>query len=144
MLFAWSCPMDPRCISEEILEVLNDLARGTIHRSRHGLVLDGRDCTAAFEEALRDAGFVLSRVRDLEIPAGTRFPGFLLRNGVAHFGHVFREKFTEGEDRVLFGSVVRDWRGDWEIMLTRRSAESVWVNLEKGVPFDDERPSGGV
>ena len=36
-----------------------------------------------------------------------RFPAFLLRNGVAHSGHAFREKFTEAEDRVLFGSVVR-------------------------------------
>lgn len=136
--------MDQECISREILEALSDLASGRIHRSRHDLVLDGRDCTVAFEQALRDAGFVRVRVRDLDLPAGKRFPAFLLRNGVAHFGHAFREKFTEAEDRALFGSVVRDWRGDWEIMLTRRSAEWIWVQLAKGSPFDDERPSGGV
>ena len=136
--------MDQERISREILEALSDLASGRIHRSRHDLVLDGRDCTLAFEQALRDAGFVRVRVRDLDLPAGKRFPAFLLRNGVAHFGHAFREKFTEVEDRVLFGSVVRDWRGDWEIMLTRRSAEWIWVQLAKGSPFDDERPSGGM
>lgn len=136
--------MDSEGTSREILEALSDLASGRIHRSRHDLVLDGRDCTMAFERALREAGFVRTRVRDLNLPAGMRFPAFLLRDGVAHFGHAFREKFTNAEDRVLFGSVVRDWRGDWEIMLTRRSAEWIWAHLAKGTPFDDERPSGGI
>jgi hypothetical protein len=29
-------------------------------------------------------------------------------------------------------------------MLTRRSLETVWVNLDKGVPFDEDRPSDGL
>lgn len=129
--------------SEEVLEVLCDLAEGRVHRSRHDLVVDGQDFTGAFEEALHRCGYRLARLRDLEVPRGVRFPAFLLQGGLATFGHVFREKFKEDEDRVLFGSVLRDAIGDWSVMLTRRSAELLWVDLARGTPFDEDRPSAG-
>ena len=127
----------------EVVDALRDLARGAVHRSRHGLVVDGEDYTAVFEDVLRREGYAPARLNALTVPRGVRFPAFVLREGSAFFGHVFREKFTDSEDRLLFGSVVRDWRGDWEVLLTRRSTEVVWVNLGEGSPFDDERPSGG-
>ncbi len=130
-------------LSEDLLEVLRDLAEGRVQRSRHDLVVDGRDLTRAFEEVLRRCGYRPARLRELEVPRGVRFPAFFLQGGVATFGHVFREKFTEGEDRLLFGSVLRDAIGDWSIMLTRRSAEILWVDLSRGTPFDEDRPSSG-
>jgi hypothetical protein len=129
--------------SEDLREVLHDLAEGRVHRSRHELVVDGRDLTGAFEEVLRRCGYRPARLRDMEVPRGVRFPAFFLQGGVATFGHVFREKFTEEEDRVLFGSVLRDAIGDWSVMLTRRSTEVLWVDLSRGAPFDEDRPSGG-
>jgi hypothetical protein len=131
-------------LHEDLLETLRDLAAGRVLRSRHGLVIDGRDCTTAFEGILAGGGYRLARLRDREVPRSTRFPAFHIRAGVAHFGYVFREKFTEDEDRVLFGSVVRDWRGDWSVMLTRRSTDEIWVDLDHGIPFDEDRPTGGL
>jgi hypothetical protein len=128
---------------EDLLEVLRDLAEGRVHRSRHELVLDGRDLTEAFEEALRKSGYRPARLRELEVPRGVRIPAFYLKEGVATFGHVFREKFSEIEDRVIFGSVIRDGRGDWSVMLTRRSTEILWVDPSRGTPFDEDRPSAG-
>ncbi len=130
-------------VPEDVLGALRDLASGRLQRSRHELIWEGRDLTPEFEAVLAKDGFAPVRLRDLAAPRGVRFPAFVLRQGTAHFGHVFREKFTESEDRLLFGSVARDLRGDWAIMLTRRSTEPVWVNLAQGSAFDEDRPSGG-
>lgn len=131
-------------MSSDLLETLRDLASGRVQRSRHELVVDGVNHVGDFERALELEGYRPMKVRDLEPPAGIRFPAFVIRETVADFGYVFHEKFADKEWRVLFGSVVRDWIGDWEIMLTRRSRETVWVNLDRGVPFDEDRPSDGL
>jgi hypothetical protein len=131
-------------IPRDARDALTDLAEGRIQRSKHALILDGADLALFFEKALEDAGFKPLKVRDLAISKAVRYPAWVIREGTAHFGHVFQEKFTEEERRTLFGSVVRDWRGDWELMLTRRSRETVWVNLDQGAPFDEDRPSGGL
>ena len=128
---------------QDLLDALRDLALGRVHRSRHGLVVDGRDLTAVFEGVLAQEGYRLLRVRDVDVPRGVRLPAFYVAAGTAHFGHVFKEKFHEGESRTLFGSVVRNGRGDWEVILTRRSRETVWVKLDQPVPFDEDRPSAG-
>jgi len=131
-------------MSSSLMETLRDLAAGRVQRSRHGLVVDGVSHTKDFMEALELEGYKPMKVRDVEPPAGIRYPAFVIRDDTADFGYVFHEKFADKEWRVLFGSVVRDWIGDWEIMLTRRSLETVWVNLDKGVPFDEDRPSDGL
>ena len=128
----------------EVIEALRDLAEGGVQRSKHGLILGGDDLSERFERILEAAGYRPVKIRETRIPAGMRYPAWVLRDGTAHFGHVFLEKFSECERRVLFGSVVRDWRGDWEVTLTRASRETVWVNLETGSPFDEDRPSGGL
>ncbi len=131
-------------MDEEVVETLKDLASGRLQRTRHDLRLGGRDLSATFEEVLREEGFVPLRVRDLRLAPGFRHPAWVLRDGEAHFGHVFLEKFEEESRRPLFGSVVRDWRGDWAVMLTRSSRETVWVRTSEAQPFDEDRPSGGV
>ena len=128
----------------DLEQALRDLAEGGIQRSKHGLVLDGDDHSGVFGRILEESGYRPLTIRQMEIPAGVRFPAWVIREGTAHFGHVFLEKFSEGERRALFGSVVRDWRGDWEVILTRASRETVWVNLGQGAPFDEDRPSGGL
>ena len=138
----WTGPMDR--LPNEIGETLRDLAEGRVQRSRHGLVMFGEDQSALFARVLRTAGYGALRVREIPVASGVRFPAWVIRAGTAHFGHVFLEKFSENERRVLFGSVVRDWRGDWEVILTRASREIVWVNLDRGSPFDEDRPSGGL
>jgi len=131
-------------MSSSLMETLRDLAAGRVQRSRHELVVDGVGHAKDFMDALKLEGYKPMKVRDVEPPAGIRYPAFVIRDDTADFGYVFHEKFADKEWRVLFGSVVRDWIGDWEIMLTRRSLETVWVNLDKGVPFDEDRPSDGL
>jgi hypothetical protein len=131
-------------VSNELEQTLRDLAEGRVQRSRHALKWEGEDLSPRFERILEAAGYRPLKIRDARIQAGIRFPAWVLRDGTGHFGHVFQEKFSEGERRVLFGSVVRDWRGDWEVTLTRSSRETVWVNVDQGSPFDEDRPSGGL
>jgi hypothetical protein len=128
----------------EMLETLRDLASGRLQRKRHDLHVQGQDLSGLFEEVLRTEGFVSLRIRDLRLAPGLRHPAWFLKDGDAHFGHVFLEKFEEGSRRPLFGSVVRDWRGDWAVTLTRSSRETVWVKTSEAQPFDEDRPSGGV
>jgi hypothetical protein len=128
----------------DLLEALRDLATGRVHRSRHELTVDGMDLSETFRAVLAQEGYRPARIKELAIERGVRHPAFLIRGSTAHFGHVFVEKFHENETRTLFGSVVRDWRGDWDIMLTRRSAEVVWVSLDQASPFDEDRPSSGL
>ncbi|MGA9752606.1 MAG: hypothetical protein WBS54_12540 [Acidobacteriota bacterium] len=128
---------------DEFRETLRELAQGKIQRSRHDLRVDGTDATEEFQAVLRECGYEPARIREISIPRGMRFPAWVFRESLADFGYVFKEKFSESEVRILFGSVVRDWRGDWEVMLTRRSGQPVWVNLREGVPFDEDRPSPG-
>jgi hypothetical protein len=130
--------------AREIEDALRDLAEGRVQRSRHHLATEGEDHSGLFARVLKKAGYLPLRVREIAVQPGVRYPAWVIRSGTAHFGHVFQEKFSEGERRTLFGSVVRDWRGDWEVILTRASRETVWVNLDQGAPFDEDRPSGGL
>lgn len=128
----------------EVVEAMRDLARGRVHRSRHDLAVDGSDTADIFRAVLAEEGYRPMKIRDVAIERGLRFPAFLIRGSIACFGHVFIEKFSEEEARTLFGSVVRDWRGDWEVMLTRRSAEVIWIDFNRPSPFDEDHPSAGL
>ena len=130
-------------VDHETAAVLESLVEGKVQRSRHDLRLDGRDLTEAFAEVLRRKGYTAVRIRDLRLRPGIRHPAWVLRDGEAFFGYVFLEKFEEGSYRPLFGSVVRDGRGDWRVLLTRSSRERVFVKAEEALPFDEDRPSPG-
>jgi hypothetical protein len=112
-----------------------------VKRGRHDLRVDGEDRSRLFLDALRLEGFQQLRVRDVEIERGERVPAFLVREGQADFGWVFWEKFTEARWRKLFGSVVRNAKGDWAIQLGSGSRERIHVDLAGRVPVDSDRPS---
>lgn len=105
--------------------------------------MEGRDLTPLFTALLRQKGYTPLRVRDLGLRPGIRHPAWVFRDGEAFFGYVFLEKFEEKRRRPLFGSVVRDLKGDWAVLLTPSSRETVWVNLAEASPFDEDRPSPG-
>ncbi len=124
------------------LTALRDLAAGRgVKRGRHELRVDDEDRTGLFLEALRLEGFEPARVRDVEVALGERVPAFLVREGRADFGWVFREKFTAERSRQIFGSVVRNARGEWEIQLGPGSGETVYVQLSGRMTTDPDRPS---
>lgn len=119
-----------------------DLAAGRgVKRGRHELTVDGKDHSGLFLEALRLEGFAPLRVRDVAVARGERVPAFLVREGQADFGWVFWEKFTSQRWRKLYGSVVRNAKGDWAIQLGTGSPEPVHVNLTRQVSVDSDRPS---
>jgi hypothetical protein len=125
-----------------LLAAFRDLAAGRgVKRGRHDLRVDGEDRSGPFAEALRREGFEAARVRDVPISLGERVPAFLVREGRADFGWVFWEKFTAERSRKLFGSVVRNAKGDWEIQLGTGSREAIYVNLQARVTVDPDRPS---
>ena len=72
---------------------------------------------------------------------GERVPAFLVRDGRADFGWVFWEKSTPERSRKLFGSVVRNAKGDWEIQLGTGSREPVHVQPGGRMATDPDRPS---
>jgi hypothetical protein len=129
-------------VAVTLLSALRDLAAGRgVKRGRHELRDGDRDRSGVFLEALRLEGFEPRRVRDVEVSVGERVPAFLVREGRADFGWVFREKFTARRSRQLFGSVVRNAKGDWEIQLGAGSRETVYVQPGGRMATDPDRPS---
>jgi len=128
--------------TDELFAAFRDLAAGRgVRRGRHDLWVEGQDRTAVFEQALALEGFDPARVRDVPIAMGERAPAFLLNEGSADFGWVFWEKFSEGRARKLFGSSVRNAKGDWEIQLGEGSRRRIHVCLAAKSVVDPERPS---
>jgi hypothetical protein len=126
----------------DLLQAFRDLAAGRgVKRGRHDLHVDGEDLSGLFLEALRLEGFEPARVRDVDVSPGERVPAFLVRDGRADFGWVFWEKFTEERSRKLFGSVVRNPKGDWEVQLGTGSREPVHVQPAGRMTTDPNRPS---
>ncbi len=128
-------------MNRELLAALEDLVEERVRPSRHALVVDGVSVRVAFLGLLARAGFVPLRVAEAIVAPGVRYPAWLVREDTAWFGHLFQEKFTEGNRRTLFASLARDPRGDWEVTVTRRSPERVWAHLGRGASFDEDRPS---
>ncbi|MEJ2421456.1 MAG: hypothetical protein P8018_06995 [Acidobacteriota bacterium] len=128
-------------MTADVRETLLDLARGTVQRSLHDLNLEGHDFSADLAKVLKAEGYRKVKIRDLDIPRRIRYPAFYLEDGKAWFGYVFQEKFTSNFQRTVFASVVKNEWADWAVVLTRRHKEKVWVDLEHGMPFDEDYPS---
>ena len=126
----------------DLLSAFRDLAAGRgVKRGHHGLRIDGEHHSGLFLEALQLEGFEPLLVREVDVARGERVPAFLVREGHADFGWVFWEKFTAERWRKLFGSVVRNAKGDWAIQLGTGSLEAVYVNVALRMPVDPDRPS---
>ncbi len=127
----------------EIRELMGDIIDGRIvKRSKHQLTLDSRDLSQAFIAALHERGYVPMLVRDVDIIPGERVPGFVIDSGTAYFGWVFWEKFSQLRLRKLFGSVVRNSKGDWAIQIPPERSRTVYVNTALRMNMDIDAPSG--
>lgn len=122
------------------LAALDDLILGRgVKRGRHELP---EADFSLFRERLVACGFAPSVVAAVRIEVGVRVPAWLLRPPVADFGTVFWEVFTPAKRRKLFGSEVRNRKGDWEIQLSPGSEETIWVNDALAESYDASRPVG--
>jgi hypothetical protein len=119
---------------------LDDLILGRgVKRGRHELP---PEVFPLFRERLVACGFAPTVVGSVQIPVGVRVPGWLLHPPLADFGTVFWEIFTPRKKRKLFGSEVRNRKGDWEIQLSPGSEVTIWINDSLAERYDISRPVG--
>lgn len=127
----------------ELREVLSDIVEGKIvKRARHELRWESRDVSLEFIDVLTDYGYKPTTVAAVAIQPGERVPAFYLENGTAYFGWVFWEKFTQLRLRKLFGSVIRNAKGDWAIQIPDKRNTVIYANPSLKTEMDIENPSG--
>lgn len=121
----------------EISEILDDIILGRgVKRSIHNLEYDQAIYASLFIDRLRMYKYRPCRVKDISIEVGWRAPAFLINDKMAIFGYVFWELFTETKRRKLFGSVVKNVKGDWKYTLSDASNEIVFVNIDRQEEID--------
>jgi hypothetical protein len=129
--------------TSQLAEVLSDIIEGKIvKRAKHELVWESHDVSLEFIEALRTRGFVAATVANVDIKPGERVPAFYLDKGFAYFGWVFWEKFSQLRLRKLFGSVIRNGYGDWEIQIPEKRNTIIYANTNLTTDMDIDNPSG--
>ncbi len=101
-----------------------------------------KDLSLDFLDALQSHGYSPMRVQDAAVEPGERAPGFYIDKATAYFGWVFWEKFTQLKLRKLFGSVVRNNKGDWAIQIPPQRKTVIYVNMSLKTEMDIENPSG--
>jgi hypothetical protein len=129
--------------SPEIRDLLTDIVEGRIvKRSKHLLRFEARDVSLEFMEVLLARGYRPMLVRDVPVDPGERVPAFFVEEGTAYFGWVFWEKFSRLKLRKLFGSVVRNAKGDWAVQISERRNSVIHANPALKSEMDIEHPSG--
>lgn len=124
-----------------LAEALGEIIDGR-WRSCHELRWEGASVAGAFRGELERRGYRPLTVAETPVEPGQRAPAFHLDGDTAWFGWVFWEKFSGRRLRKLFGSSVRNAKGDWLIQISARQSARVYVNLSLAVPMDIDRPSG--
>ena len=129
--------------SHTLLDVLGDIVEGRIvKRARHDLVWDNRNVSSEFVQTLERFGYHPALVSDIRIEPGERVPAFYVEDGTAYFGWVFWEKFSQLRLRKLFGSVIRNDKGDWAIQIPPQQQKIIYANTLLKNDMDIDNPSG--
>jgi hypothetical protein len=124
---------------------LRDALRAIIHgntvkRALHDLNHQGVDLTAMFVDELQAQGYNPTTVGAVNAQPGERVPAFLIEDRVAYFGWVFWEQFTSWKLRKLWGSVVKNAKGDWEIQIPDTRQTTIYANEALKLEMDIEHP----
>lgn len=126
---------------KRLQEAFDDVITGVgAKRAKVDLLFDGKDLTNAFIEALDRNGYKRGTVEAINIQPGERVPAFYIENVTAYFGWVFWEKFTEKKMRKLWGSVVRNQKGDWAIQIPPTKPTLIYANERAKIEMDIDRP----
>ena len=130
-------------MNSQLNELFFDIIEGkVVKRAKHELIWDGRDVSLEFVEALIARGYALTTVSNILVQPGERVPAFFLRDGVAYFGWIFWEKFSQLRLRKLFGSVIRNQSGDWAIQISDKRNSVIYANIKLKAEMDIESPAG--
>lgn len=127
----------------QIEEIFAEIIEGRIvKRAKHELRWNSRDVSLEFIEVLKQRGYSPATVAGVHVTPGERVPAFYLDNSYAYFGWVFWEKFSQLKLRKLFGSVVRNEKGDWAVQISDKRNTVIYANPALKLEMDIENPSG--
>ena len=118
-------------MESDIKEVFYDIILGKVKRSVHHLIYKNRDYTSLFISCLKKKSYTPVLLKSVEIDIGVRIPGFYLDNSTAFFGYLFWEVFHDKHKRKIWGSIIRNEKGDWKYLLSGNSSKKVYLNLNK-------------
>ena len=79
-------------------------------------------------------------VERVDVRPGERVPAFYIDNTVAYFGWVFWEQFTSWKIRKLWGSVIKNERGDWDIQIPPTRITVIYANESLKLEMDIDHP----
>ena len=128
-------------MKESLPEVLSDIIEGKIvKRSKHELIFNGKNVSDLFIQTLQQHHYFPMRVGETTIEPGKRIPAFTIEQHTAYFGWVFWEKFSQLRLRKLFGTVVRNAKGDWLIQLPTNSTTIIYADTSQIFEMDIDRP----
>ncbi len=126
---------------ENLDEAFSDIITGKgVTRSKHELVINGTPVVDRFLQALQKHGFEKTIVGKVEVRVGERVPAFFIEDTFAYFGWVFWEKFTSDKARKLWGSVVRNVKGDWAIQISAAKSSAIYANRTFKIEMDADNP----
>ncbi len=136
-------PAPPRLtLLRKLQDAFHDIITGAgVKRSKHDLMLDGVSVISTFLQELEKHGYKPTKVAKLEVQPGQRVPAFYIEDSTAYFGWVFWEKFTSAKLRKLWGSVVRNEKGDWAIQISPMKSTIIFANEKLTAEMDIEHPS---
>ena len=125
----------------QIRDALREIIEGkTVKRSRHELYHEGRDVTSLFIEELENLGYRATTVDKVKAEPGERVPAFHIENDIVHFGWVFWEQFTSWKLRKLWGSVIKNRQGHWDIQIPATRQTVIYANESLTLDMDIDHP----
>jgi hypothetical protein len=126
---------------ERLREALRAVIDGrTVKRAKHDLTYEGRSVVPLFVDELGRSGYGPTTVGEVRVEPGERVPAFFIDGTVAYFGWVFWEQFTSWKIRKLWGSVIKNALGDWEIQIPATRTTSIYANESLKLEMDIEHP----
>ena len=128
-------------LDKRLREAFKEIIDGrTVKRSKHELTFGGVDVSNVFVDEMNKKNYLPAAVSEIPCEQGERVPAFYIEELQAYFGWVFWEKFTEGRLRKLFGSVVRNEKGDWSIQLPAGNRKIIYANTALTAEMDIDHP----
>jgi hypothetical protein len=126
---------------QKIRDAFVDIIEGkNVKRIVHELRYEGNDISVLFIEELERRGYHPTTVDKVNVQPGERVPAFYIQDGVAYFGWVFWEQFTSWKLRKLWGSVLKNVKGDWEIQIPVTRATTIYANEALKLEMDIDHP----
>jgi len=124
-------------ITSQLKEVFDDIILGNgVKQSVHSLIFESVNFTNLFKECLQKRLYFPTPLKNISVEIGFRYPGFYIDGTDAYFGHLFWEIFSESRKRKIWGSVIRNDKGDWKYILPGNSSKVVFINKEKAQAID--------